>query len=425
MKFFDGEASLDDDIEAEMNKEYLEKIKKILPKFSNLNNLLSDLLSDKKIMDKNNVFLNIIFSIENEDTSDKYYEIINSIENALNKVIPTLNSGELNSFKNKIKNESWTKYNELLLYTQLLKNNNSVEYEKITGQTNDFKLNIEGKIINIELTCVYEDYFDIEVKQLLNEVANNILSRLPDNKMLIVNYRIDELVKLSNDNSEKFKELLIKEIEKYLPLVFLEDGLLYVDSFNYIYDDLTIKELSYKNFSNSNSKEIQYLKKRIKVLQKINQDSLLDVNVEKLKTSFIDSFIYGNGKGKYVHIINEKSSWSEAEKTLETKSINHLLRRIKDKFKKNQMSGLDNPYLFINYIDKTLVGYSEEHFGLNSDKRFNTIKEQVKKLFKDKNEKTIKGIFIYEKDYTKSRFIQNPNLNSDMSLVQLILSKND
>ncbi len=440
MEYYYGESFENDNIEKEMNKEYIDKIKTFIPNFKCLNNIFKKELTNNYLRYKNNFFLNEIYCINKLYLSDVAFNKIHRIEQTLSMILPKLNKKEKNSFFKKMLLESSTKYTELSLYSQFIENKNfeSIEYEKINNQTNDFRLKIGKDIINLELTHLCEDTFFKEITRILKRTSKFILSKLPSNKLLYVYFDLSKLLsflpKEDKYNYTILIPILIDEILKYFPFIFIDNNnsaeSFRIDDFVY-FEDILIKDLCFDSFYYKliNDKKFFLLKEKIIKLQTIKHQ-IINYNISEFKTSFITFFIYGNSKGKYVKIESEKATWMVSEKKLrEIYSTNHLLRRIKEKFEKNQLKGLENPYLFINYIDKTIIGYNQEHLGadinhmVNENKRFYEIKEKIETMFKKRNEKNIHGIFLYEFDYTKSRFIQNPNLKIDLDLVKKIISK--
>jgi len=404
-------SSREDEFDKEYTQKFLNNGRKKIAEYPTLNTLVDNFRQFDQTNYSANPFLNLASVAEYDVFSNGPDKNANALLGAFEKIIVELKiqdwKAEIRSnFENKIKSfqegQAESIFTELEFYRQLklITTVINLQYGIFTDSNHDFRFTLNDQEFNAELTEINAGKVEQILKEALNFVAKELNKSIPENMLLKIDIRADEVLdKDGNNTPKKIQETLLPKLLIALPLIKASPERIFFlhplggELEKTLYEQLDILQY-YPDLKDSldNLKQtpegIEYLK---------------TIKIKDLKINPLSSSIYVPGKAKRVEIHTQQMWPSPAESARQQSLIRQICRALKDKLGKNQLAGQPNPLIVIHVTDYLLhedIGIGEETLTI--------IKEKIQRVFKESNNTEILGCLLWIKNIQSAPLIKNP-----------------
>jgi len=415
--------------------EYLQNGIDILRRFPTLSSILGTFPNFTLQNYTENPFLNIASKAKYEYFSGRADEEALSIIQNLEQVLETLFlrhvdpeergriSSDMDSFE---VGQSQRKFSEFKVLMELMSNNNidNVLYEIIPGSSHDYRLWIDGTELNIEFTVLGESGPNRAIREAFTRVAADLLPHLGEDKKLQFQIMVDRIRDERGRLDTTYIHTTIYEsVMRFLPIILIEEGVWVIESsMSQVEGNLldTIEIIrDYGIWGNRLEKLLESTEGR-RILH--------ELRAEEFHQYPVTYFNYRSGNFKLVSIQSKSSYPSDAAFTREREILMQLERRIKHKLRQRQLRGQSNPLLAIQFRDTLYEGYSSQDELFPSPGSFSTLKDVVRRAFTEYDWTNVIGVILFENEFSRSRFIQNPYFSIEDNIrekINVLISANN
>jgi hypothetical protein len=411
--------------------DFLSNGKEAIKEFPTLFSILGDFPDFEEEKYDSNIFLvlasKLKYDIFCKGPNKESYERMQQYEALLREI-------ELEDFKKEKRNDIIKKMNsfdkqqnhsvvlELEFLRQLKEHKKikSVIYNDFLNSNHDYRISLDGIDFNLELTGLGESERNKNLRNSFFKIAKELLKFIPTDKMLKIDLKTDTLL-----NEEKKMDgnyifnLVVPKIKKILPIILVKNN-------SYCTINTNIGISSEKLYDVRDIYEYYNdLGERLALLCNTQEGEayLKDTPLSIFDNFPVSSFDFTDAKFKIVEVHSESKFPSKAENLRGRLLLNQLERLAGDKLKKNQLFGQENSILIIQFKDILFIGYSDER-EMFSGKYLKKIKKRILSALNNNREyNNILGIMLIEDSLANSKFVPNPNItiqNSVLSKLELI-----
>jgi len=224
-------SSREDEFDREYTQKFLNNGRKIIAEYSTLNTLVDNFSQFDQTKYFANPFLNLASVAEYDVFSNGPDKNANALLEAFEKIIAELKiqnwkAERRSNFENKIKSfqegQAESIFTELEFYRQLklIAAVTNLQYGAFTDSNHDFRFTLNAQEFNAELTEINAGKVEQILKEALTFVAKELSKSIPENMLLTINIRADEVLdKDGNNTREKIQEILLPKLLIALPLI--------------------------------------------------------------------------------------------------------------------------------------------------------------------------------------------------------------
>lgn len=383
--------------------------RKVLERYPNLQSVFGDFRFINKENQTDNAFFNVISSGEAEHLLDDFEKILNEV-NSLpkqrrNQIISRLCETGENNFK---------LFEEFSFYSELLKNNkiSEIHYENALIGNHDFRVIINSAPIDIEVTSLGKTPFQIKVEEGFNLVCEEIIKDLPNSTRVQLDLILDRIPIKKETTSLEIEKSVLDNYQVIKKIILIDaNGLCRIENIGnsekFLIQDRELFPYYYE------------FGKRLSKLEIAGENFLETTKEKDIFNNAFGSFITGPARDNRVEIHTECISPSKAEELRKDSLIEQIKRNIKQKLLAGQLKGKINPILALRFDDFAFMNYWDNS-DFFSQQILNELKKIVQEIFKEQNEKEVLGILLYERGLKNSVFIENPNLNLTLDILNKI-----
>jgi len=287
-------------------------------------------------------------------------------------------------------------------------------YNDFSDSNHDYQISLDSIEFNLELTSLGESKPNEILRKSFFKIAKELLKFIPDNKMLQIDLKTDTLLNEDNKMDEDYIfNLVVEKIKEIFPVILVKNN-------SYCTINTNMGKPT-ENLFDMRDKYKYYNEwgERLALLLNTQdgENYLKNTHLSIFDNFPISYFGFYDAQSKLVEVHSQSVLPSIAE-NLREKAILNQLENIADyKLKKNQLLGQENPILVIQFKDILFRCYSDG-CEIFSGEYLGKIKRRILNAFeKNPESNIILGIMMIEDSLITSKFIPNPNIAIQTSIL--------